>query len=376
MKKYVCSFMKLLLVTILLFNLQETQAQDTDNANKEIDWVKEIKSRVTPYGTLRLGAGFADDEIGIVNSAPWVGVRVKHSLSKNEADNFNVIGQVEFGLNLVNRDDSVEFAVDGEAAVGRVGDAIYTRLGFAGISYKEFQFTFGKQNSVYYALGAKPVYKTLAFGGKAIGVWNIADGGVSGTGRANQVFQFTYKKNGLSIGVQGQARQISENSEAIDTYGFGANYTIQGFTLGIGYNKVLDGVEEPEPNQAKEGDEAFIVSASYEKNRFTVAASYASLNQHQKTGSTFYDATGIEVYTRYKFSKNKRWHGALGYNALSPKDGQNLGDLDTEFGIVELGYNFKKASYLFASSKLDFSKNASGGDRGFDTIGIGIRFGF
>lgn len=376
MKTNVCSFVKVLLVTIVLCNLQEIQSQNNDSSDKEIDWVKEIKSSVTPYGTLRLGAGFVDNEIGIVNSAPWVGLKVKHALSKNKEDNFNVIGQIEFGLNLVSRDDTVEFAVDGESAVGRVGDAVYTRIGFAGISYKNFQFTFGKQNSVYYSLGAKPVYKTLAFGGKAIGVWNIADGGISGTGRANQVFQLTYKKNGLRIGLQGQARQVSENSEAIDTYGFGANYIIQGFTFGIGYNKVLDGVENPEPNQAKDGDEAFVVSTSYEKNRFTIAASYANLKQHQKTGSTFYDATGIEIYTRYKFSKNKHWHGALGYNDLTPKDDQNLGDFNTRFGIIELGYNFKKASYLFASSKLDFSKNVSGENRNFDTIGIGIRFGF
>lgn len=341
------------------------------------NWMEEISSRITPYGSIRIGIGFAEEgELGISNNAPRIGFRFKHALSENEEDNFNIIGRVEFGLNLVSRDDVVEFAVDPGAGIAQVGDAVFTRLGYVGISYQHFEFTFGKQNSLYYTLGASNVDKFLAFGGASLGVWNISDGGVSGTGRANQVFILKYSNSGFTIGFQGQTRNISDASESIDSYGFGANYKVNGFSIGIGYNKVNDGVANPLPDQAKEGDEAFIASASYEKNRFTIGASYSSLKQHQKTGTTFYDAKGLEIYTRYKFSKNEKWHVATGISHLNPDDDQGLGDFNTKFGILEVGYNFKKSSHIFLSTKQDYSENSAGGSRSQSLYGIGIRFGF
>ena len=366
---------KALIFSILCCLFQFTFAQN--NENKNDDWFNDLTSKISPYGSLRIGAGFAEKgELGISNNAPRAGLKFKHALSSNETDNFNIIARVELGFNLVSRDETVEFAVDPGAGIAQVGDAVFTRIGYAGVSYKEFEFTFGKQNSVYYSLGASQVDKFLAFGGAGLGVWNIADGGVSGTGRANQVFILKYEKSGLAIGAQAQARNISENSESIDTYGFGANYNINGFQIGVGYNKVMDGVDDPLPNQAKDGDEAFIVSASYDIDRFTIAASYANLRQHQRVGSQFYDATGYEFYSRYRFSKNERWHLAAGFNYLKPDDDENLGDFDNKFGIVEIGYLFKKSSHIFASSKLDYSNDALGDRRNQSVFGVGIRFGF
>ncbi|WP_175288706.1 porin [Flagellimonas eckloniae] len=377
MKKLTTTYGKAIVLAVTLLLIQETQAQTTSNSNDDSNWFDEITSRVNPYASIRIGAGFDEDgEIGIGNNAPRAGIRFKHALSPNEGDNFNAIGRVELGFNLVSRDETIEFAVDPGAGIAQVGDAVFSRLGWLGITYKDFQLTFGKQNSVYYTLGAVEVDKTLAFGGAGIGVWNIADGGVSGTGRANQVMILKYAKNGLSLGAQAQVRNISENNESIDTYGFGANYRIDGFGIGVGYNKVNDGVEDPLPDQAKEGDESFIVSASYEKNRFTVAASYAILNQHQQVGDVFYDGTGLEFFGRYKFSKNERWHLGLGYNYLKPKEDENLGDFDTKFVITELAYRFKKSSYISASSRIDQSKDINGDNRRSSIFGIGIRFDF
>ena len=360
---------------MFLFLTQDIYAQTTQTTDK--NWLDEIKSKVDLYGRLHIGAGFAEEgEIGISNNTPRAGVRLKHALSQNEDENFNIIGRIEFGFNLVSRDETVEFAVDPGAGIAQVGDAVFTRLGFVGISYKELEFTFGKQNSVYYELGANQIDKFSAFGGAAIGVWNISDGGVSGTGRANQVFKIKYKKKGLSLGAQGQARNISDNSTSIDTYGFGANYTFDGFTIGVGYNKVNDGVEDPLPNQAKDGDEAIVTSASYEKNRIIIAASYASLKQHQRLGDTFYDASGIEFYVGYKFSQNKRWKAAAGFNYLEPDADQNLGDFNTAFAIGEVSYAFKKGSSIYTAAKIDQSKNTTGDRRNQSVYGIGIKLNF
>nr|WP_298929645.1 porin [uncultured Allomuricauda sp.] len=378
MKKLLATYGKTMFLIAAIFLLQEIRAQ-TDQEQKEADtnWIDEITSRVTPYGSLRIGAGFAEEgEIGIANNAPRIGIKLKHSLSKNESDNFNVIGRIELGLNLVSRDETIEFAVDPGAGIAQAGDAVFARLGFAGFSYKDFELTFGKQNSVYYELGANQIDKFSAFGGAAIGVWNISDGGVSGTGRANQLIKVSYANSGLKIGVQGQARNISVNSKSLDTYGLGASYTINGFAIGLGYNKVLDGVEDPLPNQAKDGDEAFVTSASYEKDRFSVAASYANLKQHQRVGDMFYDATGIEFYIGYVFSKNKRWKAATGFNYLNPDDGQGLGDFNTAFAIGEVSYAFKKGSKVFVAADIDQSKDATGDRRNQSVLGIGVKFDF
>ncbi|TAI47316.1 porin [Flagellimonas allohymeniacidonis] len=376
-KTSICRYLKILIFGLFFVVAQVSQAQTVSNQDGVTNWFDEITSRIEPYASIRIGVGFDEDgEIGIGNNAPRAGIRFKHALSANKADNFNAVGRVELGFNLVSRDETIEFAVDPGAGIAQVGDAVFSRLGWLGVTYKDFQFTFGKQNSVYYTLGAIEVDKTLAFGGAGIGVWNIADGGVSGTGRANQVMILKYAKNGLSLGAQAQVRNISENNESIDTYGFGANYRIDGFGIGVGYNKVNDGVEDPLPDQAKEGDESFVVSASYEKDRFTVAASYASLNQHQRAGDVFYDATGLEFFGRYRFSKNERWHFALGYNYLKPKEDEDLGDFDTKFFITELAYRFKKSSYISASSRIDQSKDVNGDGRRPSIFGIGIRFDF
>lgn len=377
MKKSLATCGKTVVLIITLLLIQEIQAQTQQEKKDNSNWIDAIASRVTPYGSLRIGAGFAEEgEIGISNNAPRIGIKLKHSLSKNETDNFNVIGGIELGLNLVSRDETVEFAVDPGAGIAQVGDAVFARLGFAGFSYKDFELTFGKQNSVYYQLGANQVDKFSAFGGAAIGVWNISDGGVSGTGRANQLLKLTYTNSGLKIGIQGQARNISVNSKSIDTYGLGASYAIDGFAIGVGYNKVLDGVDNPLPNQAKDGDEAFVTSVSYEKNRLSVAASYANLKQHQRLGDNFYDASGVEFYLGYIFSKNNRWKVATGFNYLSPNDDEGLGDFNTAFIIGEVSYAFKKGSKIFAASKIDQSKNSIGEKRNQSVYGIGVKFDF
>lgn len=376
MESFNSSIAKVLL--ILLLTTQGIFSQtSSETETEEINWFEQVKSATDLYGRLHLGAGFAEGgEIGISNNTPRAGLKLKHALSPNKEDNFNVIGRIELGFNLVSRDETVEFAVDPGAGVAQVGDAVFARLGFVGITYKDVEFTFGKQNSVYYELGASWVDRTSAFGGAAIGVWNIGDGGVSGTGRANQVFKVKYKKNGFQLGAQAQARNISENSQSIDTYGFAGSYSINGFSIGIGYNKVEDGVENPLPNQAKSGDEALVASASYEGDRFIVAAAYSNLKQHQQAGDVFYDAQGTEVYAGYKFSQNKRWKAALGYNYLTPDDDENVGDFNTSFMIAEISYAFKPGSSIYTAARLDNSKNSTGNERRESLYGIGIKFSF
>ena len=79
---------------------------------------------------------------------------------------------------------------------------------------------------------------------------------------------------------------------------------------------------------------------------------------------------------RYKFSKNKKWNAAAGFNALTPEDNQGLGNFDTKFGILEMAYNFKPSSNVFVAAKIDQSENATGDKRSQSVYGLGIRLDF
>ncbi|MEM1258017.1 MAG: porin [Bacteroidota bacterium] len=344
--------------------------------------VEGLASDITPYGSIRIGFGFSErGEAGVSNNVPRVGIEFEHPILNEEPDKFRVVSRIEFGLDLVSRDETIEFTPDPGQRFSQAGDAVFTRLGYIGLAYGDFSFVFGKNNAVYYTYAASVADKFLAFGGNALGVWNAGtDGGISGTGRANQSAMFTYEGKRFKVGVQGQMRNISDNSTTIDTYGFGANYTLNDLTLGVGYNKVVDGVTNPEPNQSVDGDESLIFTVSYAMDRFTAAASYAFMNKHEKIalddGDFFYNADGMELYLKYVFSPSLKWHVASGFSYINPDSDQNLGDFDVKFGLLELAYMFKKSSYIFIVSKLEASQDREGNDSENSIYGLGIRFSF
>ncbi len=365
----------------LAIQVQAQNASPTLKETVEEEPIDNILSKVQPYGSVRIGVGYAISEIGVGNNVPRVGITFRHAVFEDDPGKFKVIGRIEFGLDLVSRDETIEFTPDPGQRFSQAGDAVFTRLGYVGVQYESFTLKIGKENSIYYQLAASEVDRFLAFGGFAIGVWNAGtDGGISGTGRANQSIMLTYGKNNLKLGAQMQARDISRASKTVDTYGFGANYSANGIGLGVAYNKVNDGVVDPAPNQALMGDEAFIMAISYYGNRFVGAASYAILSNHEKIAvideDFFYDATGTELYLKYKFSSSLKWHVATGFGYLEPNSDQNLGDFNTIFGILELAYKFRKSSYLSTNVRLNDSNNIDGTGRGSNIYGLGIRFDF
>lgn len=338
----------------------------------------DLASTVSPYGSIRIGVGMSGGgEVGVANNAPRVGLNFKHSIFSSDPDKFKVIGRIEWGLNLVSRDETVQFTPDPGAQFIQVGDAVFTRLGYLGLAYNDFSITFGKSNSIYYTLVASEVDRFLAFGGSAIGVWNAGtDGGVSGTGRANQAIILKYEGERFSLGAQSQVRNVSPESQKLDTYGFAGNYHINDFALGLGYNKILDGVDDPLPNQAMDGDEAFLVSTSYTADRYELAFAYSVFSNHEVTNDIFYDGQGMELFAKYKFSSSRKWHVASGFNYREPDSDENLGDFKFLFCILELGYNFKKSSYISANMRIDGSEDMSGSRLRENIYGLGIRFGF
>ncbi|MEM9390656.1 MAG: porin [Bacteroidota bacterium] len=367
-------------VAITAFLAYDLTAQPQSDSSRVINAFNEVD--LTIYGRIEIGAGFdGTGDLGVANNVSRAGFRLSKSLLEDDLHKLKIISKVEFGLDLVSRDETITFTPDPGAQVSQAGDAVFIRMGYVGVIYDGVSLIIGKDNSVYYELGASEVDRFLAFGGTAIGVWNAGtDGGVSGTGRANQLIKLTYSSGNLKLGAQLQARDIAgDNNKTVDTYGLGINYSKQGFAIGMGYNKVLDGVKNPQPNQANENDEAIIFASSYEFKRYEIAFSYLNFTKHEEVEvdgeAVFYNGEGFELYIKYKLTPSRRWHIATGFNYLLPESGQNLNDFDSKFGLAELAYNFSERSHLFISGKLDFSENIDGSDQP-NLYGLGIKLAF
>ncbi|MEM9298953.1 MAG: hypothetical protein AAGA64_11240 [Bacteroidota bacterium] len=88
---------------------------------------------LTVYGRIEIGAGFdGTGDLGVANNVPRVGFRLSTPLLENHPDRLKVISKVEFGLDLVSRDETITFTPDPGAQVSQLGDAVFIRMGYVG----------------------------------------------------------------------------------------------------------------------------------------------------------------------------------------------------------------------------------------------------
>jgi predicted porin len=236
-------FIFYLLITINTF------AQEVSPMKYEFP--KALKS-IVPYGTIENALVVNKYGVGIVDVIPRIGFKGKWEF----APSYNMFMKVEVGLNLVKRDDYIHLSADPGAGEGKVTSAVFARLGLIGIGTPYGNLSFGKQWGVHYTLAGN-IDDMYIGGGFAIGVYNAGtDGGVSGTGRADQVAKYELKRDKFYIGLQSQFRDISENDKLFaDAFSIAMMYNFSVVKIGGSYSKVLDGVDEPELGSAKINDE-------------------------------------------------------------------------------------------------------------------------
>jgi len=202
----------LLIIFLFLFSLVVAQSQETVNEPESNDLIEKASNYMNPYGSYRINIGVNDDAyIGMADNASRFGITGFLPLTKS----MDVIAGIELGARLVDYDETIIFRGDPGYQVGEGNSNIFGRLGYVGVQHKYFSFTVGKQWSAYYDI-ASYTDELYAFGGEASGSFNNGtDGGISGTGRANQLFLFrSYYKN-IHFAIQMQARQLTENSAKI-----------------------------------------------------------------------------------------------------------------------------------------------------------------
>lgn len=325
-----------------------------------------------PYGSLRIvvGSDF-DGNIAMRDNISRVGIKGSAKI----ADGIDVVATAELGLNLWGRERQTIFGGDPGAPVGQVDNAVFARVGLAGIKGRAGQLTWGKQWAPYSDV-AGMTDMAYVFGGDAGGIYAAGtDGGISGTGRADYATQYRYSNDRFSLGLQTQFRSKTSNDQSwADTYQGALIWNAGGgFRVGFAYSEVRDGVPDPEPPQAKEGDKARAVSMSWERPRLYVGMTLSNLDNHERddTGAWF-SGEGFELFARYYLTDRSAIETVI--NDLDPDDSYG-GKYRVRYGTAVFSYRYAKSSVVYAGYKVEESRDADGDERA-DVIGLGINYSF
>ncbi len=369
-------FFILIAISESLFAQQEDKSNMDNTKSTEI-----LGAKIHPYGSLRFRAGVSEvDKFEIGDFLSRVGLEGKTNLDKKKQ--YLVITKVELGMNLVNRDDNVHISTDpGHSVTASVNSAIYSRIIYGGFSTPYGDIIAGKNWGIFYDITSVVDYMNH-FGGEAIGSWNAGtDGGVSGTGRAENVLQYRLKKGKFFFGAQTQQRNVSYNDKVFaDTYGLGASYKTNMFSLGLAYNEVLDGIEEDtiQIGQAMEGDKIGALAISFNKKRLLLSAVVTQFYNHEKTDlGKYYSGNGFEFHAGYYLNKNNNWLVQASYNLMQSTD-KLTKNYKMSFVSSEIVYEYKKNSIIFLTYKYDLGINTNN-SRYYNTVvllGLHYSFGY
>ncbi len=360
--------MKNLLIISFILLITTIKAQDTTDT---FSIPKALKS-ITPYGTIENVLSVSKTGFYISDFIPRVGLKGDWNISSD--GKYKMFTKIEFGLNLVKRDEYIKFSAD--PGTGKVSQTVFIRQGFIGISTPFGNVSIGRQWGVNYTLSGN-IDDMYLGGGYGIGVYNAGtDGGISGTGRADQSVKYEFTDNHFYFGAQAQMRNISDNNQFFaDSYGFASYYKLGILKLGASYNKVLDGVEHPLVTQAKINDELITALIDLRLDNFHFGIMPEYFVNHEKTDiDTFYTGYGMEYSIRYNFGKNKKWRLINNSYFLLPSDKNSKYLLNAY--TFNLAYRFSDNTAVILGFTYDNSRNHDGSMRENHMIGIGFYYNF
>ncbi|QBY05018.1 porin [Thalassotalea sp. HSM 43] len=305
-----------------------------------------------------------------------------------------------------NKDFSVSFrGNDSNVATGDAGDTLSSRLGYIHMTHDTWgSFGFGKQWSVYYDVTG--VTDLLDYyGGSALGVYNLGgDGGLSGTGRAEQAITWRKSFGNLNVGLQYQAQDeditldlpdcagITDTQAAFDLceslngvslgtigdgYGASLSYRFGKFWAGVAHN-----VTEIEGNSTAdaiglgnaEDDTISAVAATYgtllDGLYIAVGAATSEFHELDDTGN-YLDTMGYEAMIRYNFNSGFGFYGGMNY--LESDEDDN--DFEISYPFLGADYVFiDDIGFVFAEVRMNDNVNADGSDGNDNTdVAVGIR---
>ncbi|ERJ60918.1 porin [Sphingobacterium paucimobilis] len=291
-----------------------------------------IEMRIRPYAGLRGHAAIYDGKMDIQENASRIGTEVAMKKGK-----LGFVAAAELQVNMLRGGSS--FNADGSLSggfltiqSGQNQQVFGNRLGYLGVEFERLgRLTFGKQWSVYRDVTAY-TDRFNVFGSKGSATFiGGTDGGANGTGRADQSIIYRNQIGRLYIGGQLQARGAN-NHRFVD--GFGASAQMQiipELRIGAAFNKAFlsdnlinDGKIlglSGQPIYATLGGDFkgkkidFSAVAVLQKNGDFTQGHYADPLGQYATPTVVFDATGLELFAKYKWNKLSL---LAGYNLYIP----------------------------------------------------------
>jgi len=362
---------KALVILLVLFYSIYVSAQG--KVESRFDIPKALKT-IIPYGTIENVLSVSENGFYISDFIPRVGIKGDWDIS--EDDRYEMFMITEFGLHLVRRDDYISFSPDPGNGASNFSQTVFIRLGLIGVSTPYGDISIGRQWGVNYTLSGN-IDDMYIGGGYGIGVYNAGtDGGISGTGRADQVFKYEFKNDKFYFGAQSQFRDISDNNKFFaDSYGFASYYRFDFFKIGASYNKVLDGVDDPTSLQAKINDELITVLFDFKFKNFHFGILPEYFINHEKNNlGEFYSGYGMEYSLRYNFGKDKKWR--IVNNSYFIKSTENNSQYLLNAYTVNLARRFNDNVAIIAGFTFDNSKNFDGTKPRHHIVGLGFYYNF
>ncbi len=365
--------------------LSQRQSDKTDNPA-----LHEIKpNKFDIYGSLRLRYRETTSDSIVGDGGTRVGADSEYQFIPN----YWLLGRLEAGFKLF---DNLDQVLDpGGQGEGIFSNDVFLRLAYVGVELPKAFLTYGKSWSTYYQV-ASFTDRFQGTGGGASGAFNAdTDGGATGTGRADQVWQSRIQIEHpwgpisqfkpFSINIQYQTgEKIPHVQESHYKYSFGASAIAErkgNLTTGIAFNYAAVDTDDLTHLRLKgiDGDAvALLLGAQWFGERWYAATVLSWLDNHMATTNAIYfDAWGSEGYGHYRIFE-KIWLVG-GWNYLTPRSGEKqAGEYLLQYAVLGLRYTFKDFQrMIYANIRFDKSHLSSIGDQPIgNTYTIGVRWDF
>ncbi|MDV5168586.1 porin [Photobacterium rosenbergii] len=328
-------------------------------------------------GRLAVSAKFSDGDSSLNNQSSRINFGYTHALESG----WDIGTRAEWAYNALSNSSE--------------GSHLSNRLGYITADNEDFgNFTIGKAWSVHYDVTGKTDLFWI-YGGDTAGNYDgiSGDGGVHGTGRADDVIQYRNNFYGVQVGLQYQFQDsnIGEDDDG-NKIGYDRDYGYQamaGYDFDTGMGIIgLSGVYGETKFDDREDAKVANAVISYQHNGLNLAANYGEFRNHQSETSNdafkksnftnssvtndglIKSATGVEVFGSYDINQ---FQILGGYNQLEDDNSK----AKYAYATVGAAY-FTGPIILAAEYKIDTSsKTATGSDAKLDNeLGLLVRYNF
>jgi len=253
-------------------------------------------------------------------------------------------------------------------------------------------YSIGKNWSTYYQVSSY-TDRFQGTGGSASGTYNAGtDGGLTGTGRADQVIQtrllpkrisrFLHLKP-VNINVQlqhGNSIPQVEDRNYGTAIGLSAQImTTSDFSAGLAYNFAdIPNNQDPDIRAAGiDGDaQALLFGVKWFNDDWYIGTTVARLINHETTDEDIYFyGTGWEVYAQRRIIP--KWWVIGGWNWLGPDaDQEQAGEYEIKYGVLGIRYSFDEFRRMIYTNIQFSGGSKASGESASNFYTIGVRWDF